>query len=156
MDGLMGTWRRETVGSVSQGLWRVRFMNHHLSSSQRAGDCHCFRPRCKLQESSLCKLSCLGLFLRVWVALTRDHLPREAVVTGCEAGGRPRGWGECGSHSLWVPAGEWAVACGGWVTMGCRPPGGNAGGPRGASVSGCCHLSVGPGISVAAVPSTCG
>ena len=52
-------------------------MNLLLSSSQRAGDCHCFRPRCKLQESSLCKLSCLVLFLKVWVALTRDHLPRD-------------------------------------------------------------------------------
>lgn len=130
MGRLMGTWRRETVGSAPRGLWRVPFMNLLVSSSQRAGDCHCFRPRCKLQESSLCKLSCLGLFLRVWVALTRDHLPREAVVTGLGSRSEAQGQGEGGSHSLWVPAGKWAVACGGRVTMGCRPPGGDARGSR--------------------------
>ena len=121
----MGTRRREA--GQRPRVCGEPFTNHLLSPSPRAGDCHSFRPGCELQESSLCKLSCLGLFLRARAALPRPPPPR-----GChrlvEQEGGPG-------------AGEWAVACGGWVTMGCRPPGGNAGGPRGASVSGCCRLS---------------
>ena len=118
-------------------------MNLLLSSSQRAGDCHCFRPRCKLQESSLCKLSCLVLFLRVWVALTRDHLPRDCChrlmkqERGPGAGG---GW-------LPLPLGpSWKVGCSLWRAGHNGLPASMRrckGVPEGRVCSGCCHLSEG-------------